>query len=201
MDGKDECFTIDLNPGRAYNIIHSYIESNSSFQKYDINDAIKDYLNCVPYFENIGNGLKQINFEDFKSRVVDSTNIGNKFFPKSIIQNEELPKEKELILKLGKLDSDGIDSTEVVKLDETQPDSGKNLKKEKSKEDDTRESDEYKELMDEFLLSDNVEYLLERCNLLSLNTEFKHDNIDSIFDELDKNEEKRNQYLEDLLID
>ena len=200
MDGKNECFTIDLNPGRAYNIIHSYIESNSSFQKYDINDEIKDFLNCVPYFESFGKELKEIYFEMFKSRVVDSSVLGNKFFPKSIINNDELGNYKNLLLKLGKLDSDGVVSVEKVKLDETQPDSGKNLKKvEKSKEDTIRESDEYQELMDK--LMDNAEYLLERCNLLSLNSDFEIDNIDSIFDYLDKNEDKKDQYLEDLLID
>lgn len=199
-EGKDSCYTIDLNPGRSYNILHSYIESNSSFQKYDINDSIKEYLDCAPVFETFGKELKRIDFEEFKSRVVDSSSIGNKFFPKSLINIDELEPSKNLLLKLGELEADGISSTEVVKLDETQPDSGKNLQKqEKTKEDTIRESDEYKEFMDQLI--NNADYLLDRVNLLSLSTQFEFDNIDSIFDELDKDENKRNQYLQDLLID
>lgn len=200
LDGKDECFTIDLNPSRAYNIIYNYIESNNSFDKYDINKSIKDYLDCVPIFESFGNGLKQIDFEEFKSRVVETSDIGRKFFPLSVMNKENLIQEKDLLLKLGDLNSD-IFVSEQVKLDDSQPDSGKSLKIEKklSKEDKIRQTDEYNELLDK--LVDNAEYLLERTNLLSLSSEFKYDNIDSIFEFLDNNPEKMEEYLKDLLID
>ena len=200
LDGKDECFVIDLNPSRVYNILHSYIESNSSFQKYDINDAIKEYLDCVPVFESFGKELKRIDFEEFKSRVVDSSGIVGKFFPKSILNSdEEIYLEKENLLKLGELDSGGIIATTLVKLDETQPDAGKTKTQEKhDRETIIRQTDEYKELMEKLI--GNAGYLLERTNLLSLSTEFKYDNIDAIFEELDNNEEKREEYLKGLLI-
>jgi superfamily II DNA or RNA helicase len=37
-DKKEVCYVVDLNPGRAYTILHSYIESNSTYKKDDINN-------------------------------------------------------------------------------------------------------------------------------------------------------------------
>ena len=200
LDGKDVCYTIDLNPGRAYNILHSYIESNSSFTKYDINDEIKKYLDCVPIYETFGEELKKIDFEEFKKRVVDESGIDNKFFPKSIYCDEiEIAKMKEQILKLGELES-AIAPTERKKLDDTQPDGGKKLKpsKKEAREKEIRQSDDYQKEFDKIM--NNLDYLRERLPLLSLVTEFKYDNLDSIFEELSNDNDKMKSFINDLLI-
>jgi len=200
LDGKDVCYAIDLNPGRAYNILHSYIESNSSFTKYDINTEIKKYLDCAPIFETFGTELKKIDFEEFKKRVVDESGINNNFFPKSIFGDEsDIMKAKEEIMKLGELES-GVMPTERKKLDDSQPDAGKKeqKKKKEEREKEIRQTDEYQQEFEK--LMKNLDYLRERIPLLSLSTEFSQDNLDSIFEELDNNKDKREQFMKDLLI-
>jgi hypothetical protein len=146
--------------------------------------------------------LKNIDFELFKNRVVNFSGIENKFFPKSCNNSdEEALKEKERLLSLGELER-GVKGKELVKLDEKGPDSGKNKKtkvKGGEKEKQVKETDEYRSLMEKCL--NNRDFLLERTPILTLTTRFEKDNIDTIFDLLDNDEELRNEFLKNLLID
>lgn len=202
-ENKEKCYTIDLNPGRAYNILHSYIESNSSFKKYDINDSISEYLDCAPIFETYNNELKEINFEDFKKRITENSGIDRKFFPKSILNSDtEILKEKELLLGFGELESVVKTGSEKVKLDDEQPDSGKNKNKKRTnnpKEQENRETEEYKSILE--MCIKNAEFLLERLPILSLVTEFKCDNIDSVFEMLDESPKMIDLLISELMIE
>lgn len=200
-DNKEECYVVDLNSARAYTILHSYIESNSTYKNEDINKSISEYLDCANIFESFGKELKQIDLEGFKNRVVNFSGIDNRFFPPSINNSDsEVLKEKERLLSFGDLES-GIDNSKtIVKLDDDSMDSGKTKKSNKSKgESKKRESDEYKSTMEKLLK--NRDFFRERLPILSLTTKFNYDNIDTIFDILDDDDYLISDFLNNLLIE
>lgn len=202
-DNKDNCYVVDLNPSRAFAILHSYIESNSMYKKDDINKSIREYLNCAPIYESFGNELKKIDFEDFKNRVVEFSGIENKFFPISIMNsNEDIIGEQDRLLSFGILSRGIKTSSDEIKLDNDSPDSGYNQKIENKleKEKSIRESNEYESFMK--ICLDNANFFRERTPILSLTTELNVDNIDTIFDLLDDgSDELKNEFLNNLLID
>lgn len=64
-DGKNVCYTIDLNVDRAYNIFYTYL----SFDKKKIDSSIKDYMNCAPIFENNGYKFNKLSLKNFNDKV------------------------------------------------------------------------------------------------------------------------------------
>jgi superfamily II DNA or RNA helicase len=193
--GKDMCYVLDFNPGRAFNILYEYIERNCNNRDRDINKLILEYLSCTPIFESFGNELKKVDFEYFKNKVSELSGVNKNFFPKTVINDlDNIIKESELISLLGELKNK--ENHISIKLDNDGIDLGKNIKNEKNNK-------QIKDNIDTDLirLLNNVDFLRQRMMVLCLTTEFKYDTIESIFEKLDSDENLRNEFLNNLMVE
>jgi superfamily II DNA or RNA helicase len=202
-DNKEDCYVVDFNPARAFNILYDYIEQNSVSRSRNVEQEISEYLECAPIFESVGNELKPIDFEGFKNRVLEHTNLGKKFFPKSIIMSidsiEELTNE---LLSLGHLKGDNKGG-EIVKLDNNGIMSGKNKENGDELGGEKVPSKSYTKKEEEGMMNvllNNVEFLLDRLHIFGIVTELKGDSMDEVFTIIENNPEMGDLLIEQLML-
>jgi len=195
MDDKDECFVVDLNPSRGYRMLYEHIEEIARTKNENVTKIIKEFLVCAPIFENCANSLelKEVDFEHFKQGLIESNDLDGNFFNMSLINTQEIKNYENKLTKLGNLENVGF-GYKLTQVNTSSPASCKNYKtKQKS-----ASKKSIKKLTD--ICIRNTEFLLGRIHVLCTSTRFKEDDMHSIFEYLDKNEEQRKEMLDNIFI-
>ncbi len=197
-DGKENCYVIDLDPARSYNIINGYIVNNIVNKIKNTTESIEQFIECAPIFESFNGSLKNIDFQEFSKRVTETLDFSSReFFNKKQINIDGVIEMLEEFKNLGEFGF-GVEKTEIV-LDEENGEKGKNNVREKLGGGSERTPQEKEDLKALEIALQNAEYIYSKTPLLCIFTEMKYDTLDMIFDNIET--DKKEMYLETLLID
>jgi len=198
-DGKENCYVIDLDPARSYNIINGYIVNNIVNKIKNTTESIEQFIECAPIFESFNGSLKNIDFREFSKRVTETLDFSSReFFNKKQINIDGVIEMLEEFKNLGEFGF-GVEKTEIV-LDEENGEKGKNNVREKLGGGSERTPQEKEDLNKALEIAlQNAEYIYSKTPLLCIFTEMKYDTLDMIFDNIET--DKKEMYLETLLID
>lgn len=198
-EGKNECYVLDFNPGRCFNILHKYMETISTFKGSDISVEIKEYLECLPIFEYMGGDVKEVDFESFKNRLSDYSGIDDKFFPNSLLMSEEdIKKEIGNIMLLNGLKGDVSHSS--IELDgDNGIEPGKNVVNNPTKTNNKEVKEEKDTIFTDMI--GTINYLKDSLPILCLTNRFEHDSIESIFNMIDNDDELKRELIDNLMLD
>lgn len=197
-NNKENCYVVDLDPARSFNIINGYIVNNIVGKVKNTTSAIKEFIECAPIFESFDGGLKPIDFQNFCERVTQSLKLSHReFFNNNQIDNDGVKEMIEEFKQIGDFTS-SIEKENVKLDDDEETQKGKNENVEKIQSDgDVVEKENLNKAL--HIALENAIYIYNKTPLLSIFTKLKYDTLDMIFKNISYDEKL--MYLESLLID
>ncbi len=195
-DGKTNCWVLDFNPARSFELMWEYQNIISQNSDKKLNDNIREWVECVNIFNRVDGRLEKIDFEGFNREYNKIISEKPRFNYQSVILQDKLSNDGigEALLKIGVR---GGSSSSEVKLNEDGIDSGQSKKGEKRGKDNKIIG---KEEISQEKLIEIAKALVDKTMLLSIFNYFKYDNVDECFDSLEKNKDNTDMYLSTLLL-
>jgi len=204
-DGKENCWVLDFNAARSFELMWEYQNIISKNNSKGISENIKEWVECVNIFNRIEGEFKRVDFDGFNNEYNKAVLERPRFNYQSVILQDrlsdvEIGKALQAIgIKGGSssseedLNNDGIDKGKSKKGKDT---GGSGKSKEKSGE------------ISQVKLMEIAKALVDKTMLLSIFTYFKYDNVDDCFKALLEDntlvegigELERKMYLETLLL-
>lgn len=196
-DGKTNCWVLDFNPARSFELIWEYQNIISQNSDKKLNDNIREWVECVNIFNRVDGRLEKIDFDGFNREYNKIISEKPRFNYQSVILQDKLSNDEigEALLKIGVR---GGSSSSDVKLNEDGIDSGQSKKGKKIEKDNNKIIG--KEEISKEKLIEIAKALVDKTMLLSIFNYFKYDNVDECFDSLEKNKDNTDMYLSTLLL-
>jgi superfamily II DNA or RNA helicase len=199
---KKNCWVLDFNAARSFELMWSYQNIISKNNGKSINENIKEWIECVNIFNRVEGDLVRVDFDGFISEYNKSVLEKPRFNYQSTIFSDKLIELEKSLRIVGI--KGGVSSTDK-NLNDDGIKSGKSKKGGKSSSQKSGEGDESISLEE---LMEIAKSILDRTMLLSFFSYFKHDNIDDCFKDLIEDdtligglgETKRKMYMDSLLL-
>ncbi len=202
-DGKENCWVLDFNAARSFELMWEYQNIISKNNGKGISENIKEWVECVNIFNRIDGEFKRVDFDGFNTEYNKSVLERPRFNYQSVILSEKL-SDVEIGKALQAIGIKGGSSSSDEDLNDDGIDKGKSKKGGKGSDKKT----EKKEEISQVKLMEIAKALVDKTMLLSIFTYFKYDNVDDCFKALLEDntvvegigELERKMYLETLLL-
>ena len=201
-DGKKNCWVLDFNAARSFELMWEYQNIISKNNGKGIAENIKEWVECVNIFNRIDGEFKRVDFDGFNTEYNKAVLERPRFNYQSVIFSDKL-LNTEIGKALQAIGIKGGSSSSDKDLDDDGIDKGKSKKGGKV----GKKSDK-KEEISQVKLMEIAKALVDKTMLLSIFTYFKHDNVDDCFKSLEEDNTivegigdlERKMYLETLLL-
>ena len=195
----------DFNPSRSFNIFYDYIKCSAIYNNGNFNDILRDFLKCanINIYEN--SKFRDINFNEFNSKILENIHTSYNKFEKIISESINIrnlsDSLKNNILIFGNYLTEKNIKVKNVKLNEDSVDAGKNKESIKSDAQESHDNSDTELInsSDNIVMS-NIVYILSKTPMMSLLLNFSQCNIDKIVDDIDKNDNLKEIYVDSLLL-
>lgn len=202
-DGKENCWVLDFNAARSFELMWEYQNIISKNNGKGIAENIKEWVECVNIFNRIDGEFKRVDFDGFNNEYNKAVLERPRFNYQSVILSEKL-SDIEVGKALQAIGIKGGSSSSDEDLNDDGIDKGKSKKGGKGSDKKT----EKKEEISQVKLMEIAKALVDKTMLLSIFTYFKYDNVDDCFKALLEDntvvegigELERKMYLETLLL-
>jgi len=203
-DGKENCWVLDFNAARSFELMWEYQNIISKNNGKGIAENIKEWVECVNIFNRIEGELKRVDFDGFNTEYNKSVLERPRFNYQSVILSDKL-SDDGISKALQAIGIKGGSSSSDEDLNNDGIDKGKSKKGGKGS--GGKNSDK-KEEISQVKLMEIAKALVDKTMLLSIFTYFKHDNVDDCFKSLEEDNTivegigdlERKMYLETLLL-
>ena len=175
--GKKNCFVLDLNPARSFELIWEYNHIISKYNGKSTEETLREWFNCVNVFNRVDGGFEDIDFDKFNSEYMKILVEKPRFNYTSAIYSDKLELVRDKLIGVGITAGKGSDKK---KLDDDGIDKGKSQVGKVSGEKKVKEPEISKEKLMEI-----AKALLDKSMLVSIFTYHKHDSIDKCFEALE----------------
>lgn len=189
---KENCWVLDLNPARSFDIMWEYQRIISNNSGESISHCIKDWIGCVNIFNRIDGELKLIDVNSFNDEYSKYILDKPRFNYNSVIYTNKLLEAKEYLLRLNYNKSTYTSNESLNKDGVYEGKSKNNLSIEKTTDENIH--------FDENKLIEIAKVLVDKTFLLSIFTNYKFDNIDKCFNELEEDKSLKEMYLSIILL-
>lgn len=201
-DGKENCWVLDFNAARSFELMWEYQNIISKNNGKGIIENISEWVECVNIFNRIDGEFKRVDFDGFNTEYNKSVLERPRFNYQSVILQDKLVGE--VVKALMTIGIKGGSSSSDEDLNDDGIDKGKS----KKGGDVGGEKDEKKEEISQVKLMEIAKALVDKTMLLSIFTYFKHDNVDDCFKVLEEDNTivegigdlERKMYLDTLLL-
>ena len=204
-DGKENCWVLDFNAARSFELMWEYQNIISKNNGKGISENIKEWVECVNIFNRIDGEFKRVDFDGFNNEYNKAVLERPRFNYQSVILQDKL-SDVEVGKALQAIGIKGGSSSSEEDLNDDGIDKGKSKKGK-----DTGGSGKSKEKSGEISqvkLMEIAKALVDKTMLLSIFTYFRYDNVDDCFKALLEDntlvegigELERKMYLETLLL-
>ncbi len=202
-DGKENCWVLDFNAARSFELMWEYQNIISKNNGKGISENIKEWVECVNIFNRIDGEFKRVDFDGFNNEYNKAVLERPRFNYQSVILQDRL-SDVEIGKALQAIGIKGGSSSSDEDLNDDGIDKGKSKKGGKGSDKKT----EKKEEISQVKLMEIAKALVDKTMLLSIFTYFKYDNVDDCFKALLEDntvvegigELERKMYLETLLL-
>ena len=202
-DGKENCWVLDFNAARSFELMWEYQNIISKNNGKGIAENIKEWVECVNIFNRIDGEFKRVDFDGFNNEYNKAVLERPRFNYQSVILSDKL-SDVEVGKALQAIGIKGGSSSSDEDLNDDGIDKGKSKKGGKGSDKKT----EKKEEISQVKLMEIAKALVDKTMLLSIFTYFKYDNVDDCFKALLEDntvvegigELERKMYLETLLL-
>jgi hypothetical protein len=202
-DGKENCWVLDFNAARSFELMWEYQNIISKNNGKGIAENIKEWVECVNIFNRIDGEFKRVDFDGFNNEYNKAVLERPRFNYQSVILSEKL-SDIEVGKALQAIGIKGGSSSSDEDLNDDGIDKGKSKKGGKGSDKKTDKKDEISHAK----LMEIAKALVDKTMLLSIFTYFKYDNVDDCFKALLEDntvvegigELERKMYLETLLL-
>ena len=203
-DGKENCWVLDFNAARSFELMWEYQNIISKNNGKGIAENIKEWVECVNIFNRIEGEFKRVDFDGFNTEYNKSVLERPRFNYQSVILSDKL-SDDGISKALQAIGIKGGSSSSDEDLNDDGIDKGKSKKGGKGS--GGKNSDK-KEEISQVKLMEIAKALVDKTMLLSIFTYFKHDNVDDCFKSLEEDNTivegigdlERKMYLETLLL-
>lgn len=203
-DGKENCWVLDFNAARSFELMCEYQNIISKNNGKGIAENIKEWVECVNIFNRIEGEFKRVDFDGFNTEYNKSVLERPRFNYQSVILSDKL-SDDGISKALQAIGIKGGSSSSDEDLNNDGIDKGKSKKGGKGS--GGKNSDK-KEEISQVKLMEIAKTLVDKTMLLSIFTYFKHDNVDDCFKSLEEDNTivegigdlERKMYLETLLL-
>jgi len=173
-NGKNDCFVVDLNPTRSFEMIYEYNNIISRFNGKSMEQTLIDWFECVNVFNRVDGEFLKIDVDRFNQEYFKSLAEKIRFNYNSVIYSNKLELVRDKLLNIG------ITHGKNSEKKELNPDGtpkGKNVKIKKEGESDKKEPE-----ISITKLMEIAKALVDKTMLISIFTYFEHDKIDECLD-------------------
>lgn len=176
--GKENCFVIDFNAARSFEMIWEYNNILSKNNGKSLEQTIREWIESVNIFNRIEGGLKQIDFDSFNTEYDRIISEKPRFNYSSVIFEDKL-KDEQIKKALSVIGLGGSNSSTNSDMDEDGIGKGKSKKGKKG-------SVAVKKVvaLSDAKIMEIAKALIDKTMLLTIFTGFKHDKVDDCFNDL-----------------
>jgi superfamily II DNA or RNA helicase len=202
-DGKENCWVLDFNAARSFELMWEYQNIISKNNGKGIAENIKEWVECVNIFNRVDGEFKRVDFDGFNNEYNKAVLERPRFNYQSVILQDRL-SDVEVGKALQAIGIKGGSSSSDEDFNDDGIDKGKSKKGGKV----SGNKSEKKEEISQVKLMEIAKALVDKTMLLSIFTYFKYDNVDDCFKTLLEDdtvvdgigELERKMYLETLLL-
>jgi superfamily II DNA or RNA helicase len=203
-DGKENCWVLDFNAARSFELMWEYQNIISKNNGKGITENIKEWVECVNIFNRVDGEFKRVDFDGFNNEYNKAVLERPRFNYQSVILQDRL-SDVEVWKALQAIGIKGGSSSSEEDLNDDGIERGKSKK---GKDDAGSKNTEKKDEISQVKLMEIAKALVDKTMLLSIFTYFKYDNVDDCFNALLEDntvvegigELERKMYLETLLL-
>ena len=202
-EGKENCFVVDFNAARNFEMIWEYNNILSKNNGKGLEQTLREWIESVNIFNRVDGELKKIDFDSFSQEYNKIISERPRFNYSSVIFDDKL-KDDQIKRALGSIGISGCTSKTNEDLDDDGIDKGKS-KKGKGK--NGKGKKDVPEISDAKIM-EIAKALVDKTMLLTIFTDFKFDKVDDCFNALIKDnrvvpgigELRRTMFMDTLLL-
>ena len=192
--GKENCFVLDFNAARSFEMIWEYNNILSKNNGKSLEQTIREWIESVNIFNRVEGGLKKIDFDGFNQEYNRIISEKPRFNYSSVIFEDKL-KDEQIKKALGVIGLGGSNSSTEEDLDDDGIDKGKNKKGKKGSVASVKKFG-----LSDARIMEIAKALVDKTMLLTIFTGFKHDKVDDCFNDLKNGFSCKQMFMETLLL-
>ena len=201
-DGKENCWVLDFNAARSFELMWEYQNIISKNNGKTIADNVKEWVECVNIFNRVDGVFKKVDFDEFNIEYNKAVLEKPRFNYQSVIKPGDFSENEIRSLEAIGIKGGSSSSDEYLNDEGIEP--GKSKKGDEGSDKKTDKKDE----ISQDKLMEIAKALVDKTMLLSIFNYFRYNNIDDCFKHLSQNnipvegidESEKKMYLETLLL-